>query len=69
MVAGGMESMSNVPMFESRSSPIYGNRTVKVPIRVQFFVFSFYIHSQCMHSLKIFCKTVNSRMIFALLSS
>ncbi|KAL5253076.1 hypothetical protein ACHWQZ_G015738 [Mnemiopsis leidyi] len=29
MVAGGMESMSNVPMFESRSSPIYGNRVVK----------------------------------------
>merc|ERR1712003_557353 len=29
MVAGGMESMSNVPIFESRSSPIYGNRTVK----------------------------------------
>ena len=38
MVAGGMESMSNVPMFESRSSPIYGNRTVKVPTRIQFFV-------------------------------
>lgn len=30
MVAGGMESMSNVPMFENRTSPIYGNRTVKV---------------------------------------
>ena len=39
MVAGGMESMSNVPMFENRSSPIYGNRTVKVATSVQFFVF------------------------------
>ena len=30
MVAGGMESMSNVPMFENRTSPVYGNRVVKV---------------------------------------
>lgn len=29
MVAGGMESMSNVPMYESRSLPIYGNRSLK----------------------------------------
>ena len=30
MVAGGMESMSNVPMFENRTAPVYGNRVVKV---------------------------------------
>ncbi|XP_063678396.1 acetyl-CoA acetyltransferase, mitochondrial-like [Bolinopsis microptera] len=29
MVAGGMESMSNVPMFENRTAPVYGNRVVK----------------------------------------
>lgn len=29
MAAGGMESMSNVPMYEARSSPVYGNRTIK----------------------------------------
>ena len=32
MVAGGMESMSNVPVYTSRQSPIYGNRTIFVSI-------------------------------------